>query len=339
MICDMIVNDDVRIGAARSGKTTAVKAVRYRVPDGGFTLIELLVVIAIIAILAAMLLPALTAAKQRAQAAGCMSNTHQIMLAWMMYADDNHGVLAPNDYPYTTCFWTWNAAGKQPPMKNWVVGTMENQIDAQHDLGRKELLAPNSLLSPYLKNPNVYHCPADNYIDTRSHTIHARSYSMNSAVGTAYWSAAGMPGGGSGSPPIGGALGQGWLSGASWSSATTGPWLTYGRMSAFTRPGPSKTWVIMDENPYSINDGSMAISAAATTGNTYLIDFPSGLHGESAGISFADGHSIIHKWQDKRTYTPQGIIQPGLGSTTSTKQSPDDPDCFYLAQITSAPSN
>ena len=168
--------------------------------SGGFTLIELLVVIAIIAILAAMLLPALTKAKQKAQSIACMNNNKQMMLGWRMYADDNNDLLAPNDSPYTTAY-SGQTPAAQAHMKCWVVGTMAKGVDAgdrPYTLGQvSELLDPNSVLSPYLPNRAIYHCPADNYIDPYAgHSVHVRSISMNSAVGTIFGSAIpGTPGG------------------------------------------------------------------------------------------------------------------------------------------------
>ena len=254
----------------------------------GFTLIELLVVIAIIAILAAMLLPALSSAKARAQAVVCMGNMSQLMKACFMYTSDNHEYFPPNPDD-----------GGTDPGYEWVCGDVEGWMPTigsggNVDAGNSQFLTDSSycLLAPYLnKNAGVFKCPSDprNCIFNSKTVPVVRSCSANQGVGTvdAAWVNTGTH---SGTPTL--AVPGPWLTGNHSEAAQT-QYATFGRSTSFRNCSPSDIFIYDDENPWSVNDGALAVCAAIPE----VIDYPTSFHNGACGFAFCDGHAEIHKWK------------------------------------------
>lgn len=248
----------------------------------GFTLIELLVVIAIIAILAAMMLPALSKAKQKAQGIGCVNNLKQLCLAWKMYPGDNQDWLAPNG---SEAFQPASPTDATYPQ--WCPGRQDLPTDLS-----PATAAPGAanigdswiklgVLYQYLKSFEVYHCPADqNDSSTMARQYpHVRSMSMNAWLGPY--------------APFNGDTSV----------------ISYHKESDLKRPGPANIWTFVDENPVSINDGSFVCEPS----NPSWIDCPATYHNGAGGIAFADGHAQIKRWSDPTVLHGFSIpaIQPG----------------------------
>lgn len=278
---------------------------------GGFTLIELLVVIAIIAILAAVLLPVLQAAKQRAWEADCINNKRELQMAYFMYAQDNNDRLPLN---------TVNA---DSPGSGWVTGFLD-WTTGTYNFNNANLI--NGTLGDYTaRKIDSYRCAADVYLapgQSAVGTHRIRSVRVNGYLAHYPFEPT-------------------WDT-TSWTKNNGIDFTNNWKMSNIK--SPTAMWVFVDAHPDTGSAGpnpshpydgvfSLPPGQVSASGGGSWNDMPASYHqGRNCGFSFADGHAEMHHWLSKSTLVPVNFTyNASSGITVPPNDAVDFMWMFYHA--------
>jgi len=230
----------------------------------GFTLVELLVVIAIIALLMGILMPALSRARDQAKTIVCRSNLKNLALGWVMYVDDNEGNLIEGE----------TSDDSKPLLTGWAKYAMGSETDF---VDREKEGIKNGNLWPYIRNLDVYNCPAD-----RAMKNHAgETTDIKKALFRSYAIPGGMNGNHSKySPGV--------------------------EVKIFVNiKKPAEKYVFVEEDHVGEDNGNWG-SWILDPGADKWWDGMAILHHKKACLAFADGHAEIHTWVDKSTIEEMG---------------------------------
>ncbi len=238
----------------------------------GFSRIDLVTVIGVLVLLVLLLTPALAHTRLVDQAFQCRNNLRQLIQGWRMYADDNNGNLA-------LAF-------------DWVAGWESYGANNADNTNVNYLV--KGALGPYVKNPAVYKCPADQSVALEGRIVYPRVRTLSMSQTFSRDNEGHLED--AGSPP--------------------NYWRHYQKSADMILPAPADLWVLIDENPDSINDAAFGVRMSPYS--SVWQDGPTTLHDGSCGFAFADGHVELKEWADLRTLAmrvtysqsfPYGLVQ------------------------------
>lgn len=234
----------------------------------GFTLIELLVVIAVIAVLMGILMPALRAARELARGSNCLANEGSLMLAYIMYTDDNDGRIVGG---YVSRVDLDKPMWAKPPISEAGVYVSGDPQLADRIRGIKQ-----GALFPYVNDPKMYHCPGDDRYQSASslHQAMYRSYTVTDVL----------------------------------AGDTTVTSFVKGRHKYFPKKlteikHAGRKYIFLEsefQNPgFNYDHGAWTF---APWQDDRWVDELATYHSKSANMAFADGHAEKHKWVHIETW-------------------------------------
>lgn len=161
---------------------------------------------------------------------------------------------------------------------SWAAGIMSASLNSDNTNTLKLLDPAQTLIARYLQSADSFKCPADQTVVFSFPRV--RSVALMS--------------------PLGG------NSGSQANQIAGRTYLDARRITELNKPGPAQTLAILDEHPASLNDANFYFRSGFSVAGAIWTDLPASFHDGGAGVSFADGHAIIRRWQSSTTLSYGG---------------------------------